>query len=49
MLPDDVKALAVAALAHRLVMTHGGLEAARATIEQLLGTVPVPLHVARSG
>lgn len=48
-LPDDVKALAVAALAHRLVMTHGGLEAARATIERLLATVPVPLHVARSG
>jgi MoxR-like ATPase len=48
-LPDDVKILAVAALGHRLVMTHGGLEAARATVEHLLGTVPVPLHVARSG
>ena len=48
-LPDDVKALAVAALGHRLVMAHGGLEAARATVEHLLGTVPVPLHVARSG
>ena len=48
-LPDDVKTLAVAALGHRLVMTHGGLEAARATVEHLLGTVPVPLHVARSG
>jgi MoxR-like ATPase len=48
-LPDDVKLLAVAALGHRLVMTHGGLEAARATVEHLLGTVPVPLHVARSG
>jgi MoxR-like ATPase len=48
-LPDDVKTLAVAALAHRLVMAHGGLEAARATIERLVGTVPVPLYVARSG
>jgi MoxR-like ATPase len=48
-LPDDVKALAVAALGHRLVMAHGGLEAARATVEHLLGTVAVPLHVARSG
>ena len=48
-LPDDVKALAVAALGHRLVMAHGGLEAARATVEHLLGSVAVPLHVARSG
>ncbi len=48
-LPDDVKVLAVAALAHRLVMAHGGLEAARATVERLLGSIPVPLHVARSG
>ncbi len=48
-LPDDVKVLAVAALGHRLVMAHGGLEAARATVEHLLGVVPVPLHVARSG
>ena len=48
-LPDDVKTLAIAALGHRLVMAHGGLEAARATVEHLLGTVPVPLHVARSG
>jgi hypothetical protein len=30
-------------------MAHGGLEAARATVEHLLGTVAVPLHVARSG
>ena len=48
-LPDDVKVLAVSALGHRLVMAHGGLEAARATVEHLLGVVPVPLHVARSG
>ena len=48
-LPDDVKVLAVSALGHRLVMAHGGLEAARATVEHLLGVVPVPLHVARGG
>jgi MoxR-like ATPase len=48
-LPDDVKALGVAALAHRLVMAHGGLEAARATVGRLLADVPVPLHVARAG
>ena len=48
-LPDDVKALAVSALAHRLVVTHGGLDAARATVEHLVATVPVPLHVARRG
>ena len=46
-LPDDVKALAVSALAHRLVMTHGGPEAARNGIESLLSTVPVPLHATR--
>src|SRR5947208_15560430 len=34
-LPDDVKALAVAALAHRIVTTHGGPAAARAAIEHL--------------
>jgi MoxR-like ATPase len=45
-LPDDVKALAVAALAHRIVTTHGGPAAARAAIEHLLATVPVPLHAA---
>jgi MoxR-like ATPase len=48
-LPDDVKALAVSALAHRLVMTHGGVEAARAGVEQLTAAVPVPLHAARGG
>jgi MoxR-like ATPase len=46
-LPDDVKALAVPALAHRIVTTHGGPAAARAAIEHLLATVPVPLHAAR--
>ena len=45
-LPDDVKALAVAALAHRIVTTQGGPAAARAAIEHLLATVPVPLHAA---
>jgi MoxR-like ATPase len=48
-LPDDIKALAVPALAHRLVMGHGGLDAARAAIDRLLAEVPVPLHVARTG
>ena len=48
-LPDDVKALAVAALAHRLVMSVGAVDEARATVERLLGEVPVPLHVARRG
>jgi MoxR-like ATPase len=48
-LPDDVKALAVAALAHRLVMSAGAVDEARATVERLLGEVPVPLHVARQG
>ena len=46
-LPDDIKALAVSALAHRLVMNHGGTDAARRGIEQLLATVAVPLHAAR--
>jgi MoxR-like ATPase len=48
-LPDDVKALAVSAFAHRLVMTHGGNDAARAAVESLLTSVPVPLHAARGG
>jgi len=48
-LPDDVKALAVSALAHRLVMSHGGPETARAGVESLLATVPVPLHATRGG
>ena len=48
-LPDDIKALAVSALAHRLVMTHGGPDAARAGIDSLLATVPVPLHATRGG
>jgi MoxR-like ATPase len=47
--PDDVKALAGSALAHRLVMTHGGPAAARGEIADLLASVPVPLHAARNG
>jgi MoxR-like ATPase len=46
-LPDDVKALAVPALAHRIVTTYGGPTTARAAVEHLLATVPVPLHAAR--
>jgi len=30
-------------------MTHGGPEAARAGVESLLATVPVPLHATRGG
>jgi MoxR-like ATPase len=45
-LPDDVKALAVAALAHRILTTHDGPAAARVAIEHVLATVPVPLHAA---
>jgi MoxR-like ATPase len=50
-LPDDVKALAVPALAHRLVPLHarGGSKTAREVVRRLLDTVPVPLHVARKG
>jgi MoxR-like ATPase len=50
-LPDDVKALAVAALAHRLVPkeSRGGGETCRAVVRRLLDEVPVPLHIARKG
>jgi MoxR-like ATPase len=48
-LPDDVKALATSALAHRLVLTHGGPEAAREGIGSLLAAVPIPLHATRGG
>jgi MoxR-like ATPase len=50
-LPDDVKALALAALAHRLVplQARGGGKTAREVVRRLLDTVPVPLHVARKG
>jgi len=49
--PDDVKALAPAALAHRLVpvQARGGVETARAVVRRSLDEVPVPLHAAREG
>jgi MoxR-like ATPase len=48
-LPDDVKALAVAALAHRLVVrrARGASDVGAAVVRRLLDQVPVPLHVAR--
>jgi MoxR-like ATPase len=49
-LPDDVKALAVPALAHRLVPKRArGGAAGHEVVRRLLDEVPVPLHVARSG
>jgi MoxR-like ATPase len=50
-LPDDVKALAVGVLAHRLVLRHGrgGAGTARDVVRTVLDDVPVPLHVAREG
>ena len=45
-MPDDVKDLAVAVCAHRLLtkaLTHGGsAAAAEAIFRQILKTVPVP-------
>ena len=42
--PDDVKAAAVAAVAHRLVLRHlGGLAPARALVEGVLASVPAPV------
>jgi MoxR-like ATPase len=45
-LPDDVKALAPAVLAHRLValQARGGAQTAREVVRRLLQEVPVPLH-----
>lgn len=42
--PDDVKALAIPVLAHRLVLGYGsgGSETARELIQKLLDTTPVP-------
>jgi MoxR-like ATPase len=50
-LPDDVKALAVPALAHRLVpkRARDAGDVGIAVVRRLLGEVPVPLHVARRG
>jgi MoxR-like ATPase len=49
-LPDDVKALAVPALAHRLVpkRVRAG-DVGTVVVRRLLDDVPVPLHVARRG
>lgn len=41
--PDDVKAVAVATMSHRLLTRQRGLEAGRAVIEELLNRVPVPV------
>ncbi|HTG46250.1 MAG TPA: MoxR family ATPase [Actinomycetota bacterium] len=50
-LPDDVKALAVPVIAHRLLpaQARGGGEAARTVVRRLLEQVSVPLDVARTG
>jgi len=50
-LPDDVKALASAVLAHRLIPRHSraGAGVGREVIRRILGEVPVPLHVAAGG
>jgi MoxR-like ATPase len=50
-LPDDVKALASAALAHRLIprQARAGAGVGREVVRRILGEVPVPLHVARKG
>ncbi len=50
-LPDDVKALAVPALAHRMIAKHarGGAAAMRDVVRRLVDEVPVPLHTARKG
>ena len=47
-LPDDVKALAPAALAHRLIprQARGGGGVGRDVVRRILGEVPVPLGVA---
>jgi MoxR-like ATPase len=48
-LPDDVKALAVPVLAHRLVLrrARGASDVGASVVRRLLDQVPVPLHVAR--
>jgi MoxR-like ATPase len=49
-LPDDVQALAVSVLAHRLVprQARAGAEVGRRVVGRLLDEVPVPLHAARA-
>jgi MoxR-like ATPase len=41
--PDDVKAVAPAAMAHRLLTRQRGLEAGQAVVRELLGQVEVPV------
>jgi MoxR-like ATPase len=50
-LPDDVKALAVPAIAHRLVpkQARASGDVAATVVGRLLDEVPVPLHAARGG
>jgi MoxR-like ATPase len=49
-LPDDVKALALPVLAHRLVALQGrgGGAVARDVVRRVLAEVPVPLHAAKA-
>ena len=44
MTPEDIKALAVPVLAHRLIMgnTYGSSKNAASVIEEILAEVPVP-------
>jgi len=48
-LPDDVKALAIPALAHRVLAkdARSSGPACRAVIARLLEEVPIPLHATR--
>ncbi len=50
-LPDDVKALAPAVLAHRLIprQARSGVEVGRRVVGRILDEVAVPLHVAGNG
>ena len=50
-LPDDVKALTSAALAHRLIprQARAGAGVGREVVRRILDEVPVPLHVAGRG
>lgn len=41
-IPDDVKALAVPVLAHRVIMGYGRTGESKAFIEKLVGGIPVP-------
>ena len=50
-LPDDVKALASAVLAHRVVarQTRAGAEVGQRLVDRVLDEVPVPLHAREPG